>query len=89
MRPVNNRSSPDPRAVPLPEHRCPLCGGPSGCAAAASGSFKTPCWCTGVVFAPQALAAVPEHARGRACLCRRCAEGGLPERAGGAPRQGG
>lgn len=85
---MNTRPSLPPRAAPLAEHRCPLCGGPNGCAAAASGSFRTPCWCSGVVFSPQALAAVPEAARGRACLCRGCAEGGGPGGASGATQHG-
>ncbi|MFM2052300.1 MAG: hypothetical protein RL456_337 [Pseudomonadota bacterium] len=71
-------ATPEPAGTPRPEHRCPLCGGPNGCAPAASGSFGTPCWCTAVRIDPAALAALPPAQRGRACLCRRCAEGGLP-----------
>jgi hypothetical protein len=60
---------------PLPELACPLCGGPNDCRAATSGSFDQPCWCAAVTFDPSALAGVPEAARNRACLCRRCAMG--------------
>jgi len=63
----------DPR--PLPAFECPLCGGPNGCAPAASGSFASGCWCKEVVFSKDALARVPEAARNKACLCRACATG--------------
>lgn len=69
---ADGRAAPSPR----PEHHCPLCGGPNGCAAAASGDFATPCWCRDVVFTPGLLARVPEAARHRACICRRCADDG-------------
>ena len=59
--------------APAPEHRCPLCGGPNGCAPAQAGSFGTPCWCTAVEVRADALARLPAADRGRACLCRRCA----------------
>jgi hypothetical protein len=60
---------------PLPELACPLCGEPNDCRAAMSGSFDQPCWCAEVTVDPAALARVPEAARNRACLCRRCATG--------------
>jgi hypothetical protein len=60
---------------PLPELACPLCGGPNDCRAAQSGSFDPPCWCAEVTVDPAALARMPEAARNRACLCRRCATG--------------
>ncbi|MBL8340240.1 MAG: cysteine-rich CWC family protein [Rubrivivax sp.] len=61
-------------AAPRAEHRCPLCGEPNGCVPAATGTFGGgPCWCREVVFSGEVLARVPEAARGRACLCRRCA----------------
>lgn len=59
--------------TPRRNSACPVCGGPNGCAPAASGSFDTPCWCTTVDIDPAALARVPEPMRGRSCLCRRCA----------------
>lgn len=73
------RETPSPR----PEPRCPLCGGPNGCAVAASGDFATPCWCRDVVFTPELLARVPEAARDRACICRPCAERGAAKAHGG------
>lgn len=63
-------------AQPLAEHRCPLCGQPNGCAAASSGRFDTPCWCSNATFTPTLLALVPAAQRGRACICKSCAEGG-------------
>lgn len=38
----------------------------------------TTCWCSRVTIAPAALAAVPAEARGRACLCDRCATAPAP-----------
>ncbi|MDH4096051.1 MAG: cysteine-rich CWC family protein [Betaproteobacteria bacterium] len=60
------------RLQPQPHPSCPVCGGPNECAAASSGSFTTPCWCVEVQVGPDALAPVPAHDRGRACLCRGC-----------------
>jgi hypothetical protein len=60
-------------AAPLRAPDCPLCGGPNGCAASASGSFETPCWCMSVAFAPELLARLPAEAVNRACICARCA----------------
>lgn len=63
------------------EHRCPRCGQPNACALARGDAHE--CWCTRVVFAPEALAAIPEAARNRACLCAACATAKPPA---GAPR---
>lgn len=63
-----------PITTPLPEHRCPLCGGPNGCAAAAAGRFDVACWCREVRFDAALLARVPVEQQGRACVCRACAE---------------
>ena len=60
---------------PKPNNTCPLCGGPNGCAPAATGSFDSPCWCTTAVIDPSALARIPEAQRNLACICRRCATG--------------
>ncbi len=62
-----------PPAAPISAHECPICGGPNRCAAAASGSFDTPCWCREATFSPDLLARVPEAQRGQACICRACA----------------
>jgi len=63
-----------PPAQPLPESRCPLCGGPNACGPAATGRFDTPCWCRDVTFSASLLAQVPASQVGRACLCARCAQ---------------
>jgi len=73
-----NAADAAPPAAPRPEHRCPLCGGPNACAVAARGDYGAACWCHDVVFPPSRLTAVPENARGPACLCRSCAERGQP-----------
>ncbi|MEY4765554.1 MAG: hypothetical protein RI907_2227 [Pseudomonadota bacterium] len=57
----------------LPNHTCPLCGGPNTCAPAASGDLQTPCWCRVVKFTPELLAKVPEAQKGKACICEACA----------------
>jgi GNAT superfamily N-acetyltransferase len=60
-------------ALPLPAHTCPLCDQPNGCAAARSGNFDTPCWCSDTTFSPALRARVPQAQRGQACICRACA----------------
>jgi hypothetical protein len=69
-------------AQPMATATCPLCGGPNGCAPAASGSFASPCWCTQAAIDPAALAAIPAALKNRACLCPRCAAGKMPRDAG-------
>lgn len=54
---------------------CPICRQPNGCAMAGDGSSGSDCWCRQVAFPAAVLAAVPDEAKGRACICRRCAEG--------------
>ncbi len=64
-----------PDAAPLPDPaRCPLCGQSNQCAIEA-GQPAAGCWCMGTPVDPAALAAVPDTARGLACLCPRCAAG--------------
>lgn len=56
--------------------RCPLCGQGNACAeelARATGQPQPPCWCMTAEFPPTLRDAVPEAARGRACICARCA----------------
>ncbi|KGM41352.1 hypothetical protein JY96_18270 [Aquabacterium sp. NJ1] len=57
----------------LPNHSCPLCGGPNACAAAESGKLDTPCWCRDVRFSAELLARVPEPLKHKACICAACA----------------
>jgi hypothetical protein len=54
-------------ATPLPAPQCPLCGGPNGCAAVATGRFDVPCWYSEQSFPPALLARLPPDARGKAC----------------------
>ncbi|MSP98474.1 MAG: hypothetical protein EXR29_14905 [Betaproteobacteria bacterium] len=55
---------------------CPLCGGDNRCAMELSPS-RSPnigeCWCKSADFGNALLARVPEAARGKACICARCA----------------
>ena len=60
---------------PLPNLRCPVCGGANQCAPAQAGSFDVPCWCRTASISPEALARIPADAINRACLCPRCAAG--------------
>ena len=62
-------------ALPDPS-RCPLCGGPNGCAMHEQRELcrtQEPCWCTRATFTAEVLARVPEPARDRACICAACA----------------
>jgi hypothetical protein len=58
--------------LPRPNLECPACGGPNECAAAACGSFATPCWCAELTVSREVLARLPEDERNRSCLCRKC-----------------
>lgn len=58
-----------------PNFECPICGGRNDCAAAASGSCATPCWCGDVTIAPELIARVRPALLREACICRNCVEG--------------
>jgi hypothetical protein len=59
--------------------RCPVCGADNDCAVARCGTAAcASCWCAGITIEEAALARIPPAARGKACLCRRCAEGTAP-----------
>jgi len=51
--------------------RCPLCGEPNGCGAAAG---KGVCGCWSALVSAEAIARVPEDMRGTVCICERCAQ---------------
>lgn len=63
---------PSAAAEPVPPERCPLCGGTNECALAADPAAAE-CWCFTAAISRETLASVPEEARGRACICPRCA----------------
>lgn len=68
-------------ALAIDPTRCPLCGQLNGCAeelARATGQPQPPCWCMTAEFPPMLRDAVPEAARGRACICARCAATAAP-----------
>ncbi|MCC7411577.1 MAG: cysteine-rich CWC family protein [Gammaproteobacteria bacterium] len=58
--------------------RCPLCGAPNECARTVpcGSAAGKPCWCVTERFPAELIARVPASARGRACICARCAAGG-------------
>lgn len=61
-----NTAAPDPS-------RCPVCGGPNGCAmACGDGAAPLVCWCVGTNVPPALLARVPPVARRKACICATC-----------------
>jgi hypothetical protein len=35
---------------------------------------KSECWCASVKISPEALEKVPEGAKGKVCVCRKCGE---------------
>ncbi|MFT4518954.1 MAG: hypothetical protein ACI9JM_001343 [Halioglobus sp.] len=53
------------------EKICPLCGVDNKCAAAAGRPAES-CWCQGVTFNKESLAAIPEEAKDKYCLCPAC-----------------
>jgi Cysteine-rich CWC len=57
----------------LPNHTCPLCGGPNACTPAQSGKLDAPCWCREASFSAELLAKVPEPLKNKACICAICA----------------
>jgi hypothetical protein len=62
------------RPDPKDSTKCPLCGKSNECAVAA-GQDAESCWCMTVTMSPGALAAIPAEARGKVCICARCASG--------------
>jgi hypothetical protein len=38
-----------------------------------TGKLIEPCWCVDAVFTPELLEALPERAKGKACVCSKCA----------------
>ena len=58
--------------TPLNPTRCPLCGGDNACGALTDPRSAT-CWCQSAEFGKDLIARVPAGARGKACICARCA----------------
>jgi len=57
--------------------RCPICHEPNVCAmekAKATGTKPERCWCMDAVFTPAVMDQVPDAAKGKACICAKCAE---------------
>ena len=68
-------------ALPVDPTRCPLCGEPNRCAMEVereTGVKQPLCWCTQARFEATLLSRIPEHARGKACLCPACAQAEAP-----------
>ena len=56
--------------------RCPICHEPNNCAmemAKANGKEPERCWCMDAIFTPAVMGQVPDSAKGKACICDRCA----------------
>jgi hypothetical protein len=62
-------------ALPLYAPLCPLCGQPNGCAVSLAGTFDVACWCTDAKFSASLIDAIPADLKGKACICRFCAQG--------------
>ena len=74
-------ANPDDAAASADPTRCPLCGQPNQCAMEverATGVKQPPCWCSQARFEASLLSRIPEHARGKACLCPACAKAETP-----------
>lgn len=68
-------------ALPIDPNLCPLCQQPNQCAMEveqAIGVKQPPCWCSQAKFEAALLSRIPEHARGKACLCNACAQAEAP-----------
>ena len=55
---------------------CPICQEPNFCAmetAKASGTKPQRCWCMDAVITPEVMDLVPDQAKGKACVCAKCA----------------
>ena len=61
----------------LKQERCPLCGGPNECGLAAG---KSECWCFEAKIAPEVLERVLKEAKGKVCVCAKCAGGSATDR---------
>lgn len=67
-------------AAPDPS-RCPLCGVANECGMAAG---SNECWCFGATVSKDALGRLPDAARGKTCVCARCASEAVAPRGAGA-----
>ena len=68
-------------ALPIDPTLCPLCSQTNECAMEverATGVKQAPCWCSQVKFEAALLSRIPEHARGKACLCPVCGRAETP-----------
>lgn len=58
---------------PIDPNTCPVCGASNRCTLANPRPVGQACWCFTAAIDPAALEALPEEARGQACLCPQCA----------------
>ena len=68
-------------ALPVDPNLCPLCGQLNECAMEVertTGVKQPPCWCSQAKFEATLLSRIPEHVRGKACLCSACAQADAP-----------
>jgi hypothetical protein len=62
-------------ALPADPNLCPLCGQANECAMEierTTGVLQPPCWCSQVKFEAALLSRIPEHVRGKSCVCPAC-----------------
>jgi hypothetical protein len=55
---------------------CPICQQPNACAmekSKATGNQPERCWCMDAVFSATVMDQVPDDAKGKACICAKCA----------------
>lgn len=58
--------------------RCPLCGQPNQCGQCDPQATQHPCWCFTTEITAETRKRIPATARGKACVCARCARGERP-----------
>ncbi|MBL4827850.1 MAG: cysteine-rich CWC family protein [Spongiibacteraceae bacterium] len=54
-------------------HQCPLCQQANQCAKTSDNNAKH-CWCQQSTFSTKLLSQLPPPLRGKACICKDCAE---------------
>jgi hypothetical protein len=62
--------------LPIDPTRCPICHELNSCAmeaAKATGKIPQRCWCMDAFFTPDLMDQVPDSAKGKACICAKCA----------------
>lgn len=66
---ANVQATPKSQGGELDPARCPLCGNDNDCGVVAG----KVCWCERAYIPEDVRKALPEHLRGKVCICKACA----------------